>query len=405
MCVRQRKNSAGFSLIELSIALVIGGLLLVGFLRIYALERNSARLATTKERLLELRTAINVYAATYGRLPCPASPSGKPADSDTPCVDNLPPPDVIVFTPEDAKEEDGMTIWTGAVPAAELGIPEVETTDGWHNKFTYAVTLKLTQPDALMKSPPPPGSIGIANEHGENVLDDDGAGRFIVFSHGRSAKGAWTSESVHIPCDKRARDGANCDGDNMFVSAGQSLGRGEGFYDDFLTHDQLDTGGNLAGKLAVCHARLRFYAPQDGKADTDGCVNFVENAWQGLCLHLYDGGEDGVPKSGKRSVATLAPSFVANAAGGPALGDGDLGDCGCPKGYISKEVGAWLDVRDGTDPADSNCGLKGVNPDGSMENANAPALQVLKNGQWVPCINRPGKPPTTRTALYTCIQQ
>lgn len=402
MCDRQHRRSKGYSLIELSITLIIGSLLLVGFMKIYALEKNAERLATTKERLQELRTAINVYAATYGRLPCPASPSGKPGASDTPCIDGVPPPDVAVFTPQERKDDEGMAIWTGAVPAAELGIPAVEATDGWHNKFTYAVTLKLTLPDALMKSPAPPGAIGIANERGENAIDADGAGRYVVVSHGRTAQGAWTSEGVHIPCDRRARDGTNCDGDNMFVVAGLSLGRGADFYDDFLAHDQLDTGGNLAGKLAVCHARLRFYAPEDARADGDGCVNLTANAWQGICLNLYDSGEGEEPKTNQRSVATLSPAMLVDASNMPTVSD--KGQCSCPAGYVAKEIGAWLDLQAGTETIDNNCGIKTQAQDGSWATANTGNMFTDEKGNPIVCVYKPGVAPTSKTALFTCVQ-
>lgn len=397
MCARRHRRHSGFSLIELSITMIIAGLFLAGLLKIYNLESERARLATTKERLLELRTAINVYAAAHGRLPCPASPSGKSARGENPCIDGKPPQGVAVFTPVGKEKGIDMTVWTGAVPAAELDIPFAETLDGWHNRFTYAVTLGLTQQDSMMKSPAPAGGLGIANEHGENTLDEDGAGRYVVLSHGRSAKGAWTAHGVRIPCDRRALDAENCDGDNIFVAAGQSLGRDGAFYDDFLVHDQLDTAGSLTGKLAVCHTRQKYYAPEDPKADDNGCAGFNEYAWQGLCLHSHDEGETGPVSASGYAAATLPPALTAE----------DTGKCSCPEGYTLKKTGNWRDVHEGTEAIETECPFK-TNIGNGWETPN---LIVGKHwftddkGNEIVCRNAPKRPPTGYTALYTCVTE
>lgn len=391
MCGK-RNGTRGFSLVELAIVMAISGLLLTGLLRLYALEADKERMRATRERLQELRTALNVYAATHGRLPCPASPSGKSADDCAPGA--APPPGVAVFTPPKAGPETA--VWTGAIPAEALGIPVAETVDGWRNKFTYAVAVKLAAPEALNVHPPPHGHIAVIDAKGENLLDAPETGRYVIISHGRGGRGAWTQGGNRIPCDRRALDGLNCDGDNVFVLADYAPGQGPGHYDDLVIHDQLDTGGYMLGRLATCNARQAFYAPDDPAADAEGCAA-SKNVWQGACLHTYTGGENGAPEGSPHSRVVLPPPLLAQ--------ENPLA-CGCPKGLVARKIWAWDDFSAGTDPVDTGCPLKAVTQTGALQTPNS----VPGKGLWfsdgagkdILCRYEPGEPPSERTALYTC---
>ena len=69
------EKQRGFSLVELSIVILIMGLLLGGLMGPLATQRENARLKDAREQLQLARTAVEGFALTNGYLPCPATPA------------------------------------------------------------------------------------------------------------------------------------------------------------------------------------------------------------------------------------------------------------------------------------------------------------------------------------------
>ena len=69
------KNQRGFSLVELSVVILIMGLLLGGLMAPLSAQRENARLKQAKEQVDTVRNAIEGFALANGHLPCPATPS------------------------------------------------------------------------------------------------------------------------------------------------------------------------------------------------------------------------------------------------------------------------------------------------------------------------------------------
>lgn len=74
-------GQSGFTLIELSIVVMIMGLVLGGLAVPLAAQRENARLRDAEAQLKMLSTALTGYALVNGSLPCPASP-GSNGSSD-----------------------------------------------------------------------------------------------------------------------------------------------------------------------------------------------------------------------------------------------------------------------------------------------------------------------------------
>jgi prepilin-type N-terminal cleavage/methylation domain-containing protein len=72
---RSRQRSAGFSLIELALVLVVAGLLAGGLLPTLAMQREMRQREETQHHLEQARDALLGFVALHGRLPC--------ADTDT----------------------------------------------------------------------------------------------------------------------------------------------------------------------------------------------------------------------------------------------------------------------------------------------------------------------------------
>jgi hypothetical protein len=169
---------------------------------------------------------------------------------------------------EDPKNE----VWTGILPMRELRFDREQIQDGWGGEFTYAVSRALTLPNGLIGNPLPTGVISVVDEKGNNLLDKPDTSRYVVVSHGPTGDGAWLAGGGRKPCAGDTLDGKNCLGLNVFVVAPLSNQPGKNFYDDIVIHDDLNAGGALVDRLAICSTKHGFYDPANPYADRDGCI-------------------------------------------------------------------------------------------------------------------------------------
>jgi prepilin-type N-terminal cleavage/methylation domain-containing protein len=115
----------GFTLVEMTIVLVIVALLSGGLMMSLMAQQDSVAASETQRRLNEARDALLGYAAANGRLPCPAAPGTTGVE--------LP-----------AGGGDCNNPWDGFLPAITLGLNPTNENgyalDGWGNPIRYATT-------------------------------------------------------------------------------------------------------------------------------------------------------------------------------------------------------------------------------------------------------------------------
>lgn len=130
-------HPSGFSLIELSVVMVI--LSIVSVLGLESVANFVTRSAgtLTKERLATIDDALVRFFRIYGRLPCPAVISTAPG-SNTYGVEDC----VTIGTLSGTTIGGG--VLSGAVPFRTLNLPMSNSLDGFNNKINYAVTKNLT---------------------------------------------------------------------------------------------------------------------------------------------------------------------------------------------------------------------------------------------------------------------
>ena len=143
----------GFSLIELAIALVVVGLLVVPLTRAYHLYTIRKATDDTYGAQGMVSSALSMFFAENGRYPCPASrttatgaadhgreicPGASPTAGS--CSNGL-----CRATGRDV-DGDGApeTVLIGAVPYADLNISVSNALDGYKRRLTYAVSERLT---------------------------------------------------------------------------------------------------------------------------------------------------------------------------------------------------------------------------------------------------------------------
>lgn len=203
-----KKNTSGFTLVEMAIVLMIVGLLLGGLIPALSAQMESQRINETRKSMGEIQDALTGFAIANGRLPCPADPAiaagqaGAGAERSPPCSG---------------------TDSAGVLPWATLGVNE---TDAWGNRYTYRVTdyfadsiASATFGGGCSPSPAPAlssfalcssGNLDVkAAAGGTNVAANVPA---VIISHGKNSAGAYTQLGAQLPSGSDADEQENSDG-------------------------------------------------------------------------------------------------------------------------------------------------------------------------------------------------
>ena len=192
--------SNGYSLLELSIVLIVLSILTTTSFSIGTSYINSKRQEVTIEKMKVIQKSLDNYVNLYKSLPCPASPTSVNTDSnfgvgaimsgtsgsDTRCIATG-----MLENNDDvglgiAKE----TIAKGAIPVRTLDLPDEMMFDGWGRRFSYILESKFADPSIFEDI----GGQGILHIWKENDLSKAAATSnaiSIIMSHGRSGYGAW----------------------------------------------------------------------------------------------------------------------------------------------------------------------------------------------------------------------
>ena len=214
----RNRTASGFSLVEISIVLVIVSLLMAGLLPTLSGQVEQHHASDTRKQLDDIRQALIGFALTYGRLPCPADGSIPTGQSGA---------GLEVTTGSGSS----MTCANagGVLPWATLGVNE---TDGWGRRYTYRVDSYFA--DAISANTygsgcapttlPTQSSFALCSTGRLDVLSASSGGTTIagnvpavVVSHGSNGFGAYTPAGQQIP-GASGDEAENADDDNTFVS-------------------------------------------------------------------------------------------------------------------------------------------------------------------------------------------
>ncbi len=237
LAVKARKKSGGFSLIEVAIALIIIGILMVPAIQMYNQYQIDQIKVRSDEHLGVISRALQKFVVKNGRYPRPAEgniaggAAGEGSEiavgAITPCAANMTTVCETVGLPAD-------TIYIGTVPFAALGLPKSFALDGYSNRFTYAVTRPLTEAANFTDGG---GKIQFLDQSGGNKTGTTSNVHYVLVSHGPNGSGTTTNAGVlRANCAGLGQDLENCDHDGVFNSNFATINVGAAaIYDRFAS--------------------------------------------------------------------------------------------------------------------------------------------------------------------------
>lgn len=231
MCMDFSRHRRGFSLLELSIVLLIVSVMIGTGLSGWMAYLDRTRREATVTRQADVRTAIEAFVAREGRLPCPSSFAqplgtaeyGRETDCTQPAVTGV--------------DEIGNVLRRGQIPFRTLNLPYELTLDGWGNQLTYVVTNALAVRDTYGAGK---GAIELhdgASPTSNPVTTPAGEVAYLVLSHGVNRKGAVPALAhvASVACVGTELDVENCNDDLRFNASLFNDGQAPAtYFDDYI---------------------------------------------------------------------------------------------------------------------------------------------------------------------------
>jgi prepilin-type N-terminal cleavage/methylation domain-containing protein len=312
-------SQSGFSIIEVALVMIIGGILLSLFSGTLITMISGSKMKTTQERMRTINEAIQIYAAANNRLPCVASrtiaanaPAANGYGRETSCS-----------AAEAPGTEDTGDVRIGFVPTRVLNIPDETGYDGWGSRIMYAVTESLTTTAGYDLSQ---GRIQVNDTSGTITT----TATYVVYSVGPDRRGGYGTSGTpflaapvnpaadcNVPAGRV--DIENCDDDNTFVTTMMTGSTNDAnHYDDYLTYfgnfqtSLIPAGALVAFDRTECpsgwteHAALRGRMvvgagtfteagdPPDDTGSTTGTITFAQGSQGGWASRISSQGTDAI---------------------------------------------------------------------------------------------------------------
>ncbi len=186
------KGQKGFTLMLVSVGIVLLSIAAASSINIISAKKQLDRNKITINKISKINDALIKFTATYGRLPCPASPT-----------------DTFGSATYGFESRDGSyncnaaglviptnsTFYSGVAPTATLGLSSDDMIDGWGNKIEYVITQYLhttIYENSINNYMSADGSLEIVDPN-SNVVDSNVA--YILISRGANGYAAYNAYS------------------------------------------------------------------------------------------------------------------------------------------------------------------------------------------------------------------
>ncbi|NET71558.1 MAG: type II secretion system protein [Sphaerospermopsis sp. SIO1G2] len=211
----------GFSLLELTVSMVLIGVLLGFGLSFVTSEERENNIAFTQERLAEIEEAIRRFVRLENRLPCPADPQAAENSGDfgveDDCSAAAPTAGAIIEMNNGSTDET----WAGVLPVRTLGLPDRYMTDAWSHRLTYITPRRFaaTGVDLVNTNAENTATMIRIQEKTQSQTINPMASinnpvMYLVISHGPDKRGAYSLRgTISVDCADAdiQLDAENCD--------------------------------------------------------------------------------------------------------------------------------------------------------------------------------------------------
>ena len=213
-----RAYARGFSLVELTIVLIIVGLLLGTLMVPLSAQIDQRNYNETQRQMDEIREALIGFAVVNGRLPRPATSASDGAENPAGCGSD--------------------SACTGFIPWTTLG---VKKTDAWNKMIRYSVTpayadAAFTLSTAGSKKVQTRNNAGVASYLVGSASGCSPCAPAVVYSSGKANWG-YTDEGSALAdtSTTNADEDTNASATTVFFARSQSAVANGGEFDDIVT--------------------------------------------------------------------------------------------------------------------------------------------------------------------------
>lgn len=195
-----KNQKTAFSLIELSIVIIIISILITGSLSASVSAINNARIKVTKDRMAEIYKALGNYLLVNGTLPCPASiiaikASDASYGTSTGVAGTCVSAGNCSATGVCNPASGATNLVYGMVPVKTLGLSNDMAEDGFENKIAYIIDQKFTSVN-FGTTAIATGNMTINEIPGSATQTNTNDAIFALVSYGPNKAGAFASNAA-----------------------------------------------------------------------------------------------------------------------------------------------------------------------------------------------------------------
>lgn len=208
---KKNRRKTAFSLIEMSIVLLIVSIVIAGMLTVSTVAINNEKIRVTKERMDEIYKAMGRFMLKNYRLPCPASFSV--TKNQVAYAAEIGTPGSCAAGGVYSSATLSNMPFYGMVPTATLGLDDKFAEDGFGSKFAYVVHKYYTKAEyptatnangfsyLALSATEMPATISMPsaakNDYNAFVIISFGANKYGAFNAGSSTQNSSTGASTY----------------------------------------------------------------------------------------------------------------------------------------------------------------------------------------------------------------
>jgi prepilin-type N-terminal cleavage/methylation domain-containing protein len=191
----KKKFKKAFSLLELSIVILIISILISGSMIASVTAMNNAKYKVTREKIAEIYKAMGNYLINTKALPCPASLTSIKSSNTNYGVAGIGGDCSLSGVYANSTN----TIVYGMIPTQTLGLNADMAEDGFGSKFTYIVVKALTSANDVsgFGAASVVGNLTVKESLNNTLqINNTSDAIFVIISHGANKFGAFNNDSA-----------------------------------------------------------------------------------------------------------------------------------------------------------------------------------------------------------------